>query len=458
MDRTLLSDLQTWLERPSRGALVLRGARQVGKTWIIRDLAKRAGRDLVEINFERDPGLQRAFESPEPRRVLANLGLVRDQDIDPSRSLLFLDEIQAAAPVLMSLRWFTEELPELPVVAAGSLLEFALEDRSLTMPVGRVGYRHLEPMSFPEYLAAHRQQRLLDELRAWTPGEEQLGPIVHERASEWYERYAMVGGMPAVVAADVDGAAPTDCRRLQTDLMTAYRDDFAKYSGRMDPTILDSTLLSVAAQLGSKFVYARVGEGVKQHQAKQSLELLARAQLVTLAAHSVASGIPLGGEMKPRNRKASLLDIGLAHALLQTPAGAAFPRMADLTPVVRGKLADQLAAQQLRVLKPGSGDAPSLHYWQREGGRAGEIDFLVQVEQEVVPVELKAGASGAMKSLHQFVHDKGLERAVRVDVNPPSVQAIEVKTTQGDRARYRLLNLPGYLLWRLGELVPAIGD
>jgi len=130
--------------------------------------------------------------------------------------------------------------------------------------------------------------------------------------------------------------------------------------------------------------------------------------------------------------------------------------ISDLAPAVRAQLTEQLSSQQLRVLRPGSGDEPALHYWQREGGRPGEIDSLVQVDQTIVPVELKSGAAGAMKSLHQFMSDNQLGLAVRVDTNPPSVQEMDVKTTQGDRATYRLLNIPGYLLWRVHEIVSLL--
>lgn len=238
--------------------------------------------------------------------------------------------------------------------------------------------------------------------------------------------------------------------------MAAFREDFAKYSGRMDPRLIDRTLLSVAAQLGGKFVYAKIGEGVSEHQARRSLDLLHLARLVCLAYHTLANGIPLGGEVKVRNKKAFFLDIGLVHALQRTPASSVFPRVRDLAPSVRGSLSEQLASQQIRALHPGLGEDPSLYYWQRSGGRPGEIDFVVQIDQQIVPIELKSGSTGSMKSLHQFVHDKGLPFAVRIDTNPPSLQDLDLKTTQGDRVAYRLLALPGYLLWRLPQLCTAV--
>jgi len=451
MKRLLSQQLSHWAEDPRRRALILRGARQVGKTWIIRELAREQGLDLLELNFERDPGLARTFDTPDPRRILGDLELLLEHAIQNDRSLLFLDEIQDAPELLQKLRWFTEEIPELRVVAAGSLLEFAIRQPDVSIPVGRVTYLHMDAMSFEEYLMAHGQAMLLQRLAQWTPGES-INEVVHQKASEWYERYMMVGGMPGVVVSDVEQGHPGSCRRMQTDLVAAFREDFAKYAARTDPSLIDRTLQAVTAQLGSKFVYAKVNDGITDTQAKRSLELLQQARLVCLAYHSQANGIPLGGEIKARNKKAFLLDIGLVHAMQRTPAGAVFPKMGDLSPSIRGKLSEQMANQQLRSMNPARGDEPLLYYWQQSGGRHGEIDLLVEIDQHIVPVELKAGSAGSMKSLHQFMHDKKLAFAVRVDTNPPSLQNLDLKTTQGDRAAYTLLAIPGYLLWRLPQL------
>ncbi len=435
--------------------MIVRGARQVGKTWLVRDLADTAGLDLVEMNFEQNPLAARWFRSNDPRRILGELSLALGRDIVPGKSLLFLDEIQAGRSVLPTLRWFAERLPGLAVVAAGSLLDFALAESATRVPVGRVSYLYLEPMSFPEFLRAHGQDRLLKKLAAWTPGGE-ASPAAHEAASIWFERFVMVGGMPAVVAADVSRGDPRECRRLQYDLMTAFRDDFAKYAGRMDTLILDQVLLAVASMLGRKFVAARVGEGVKQHQASRALELLCQARLCHRVLHSAANGFPLGGEVNPRRRKVLMLDVGMSHALLGTPAGTTFPPWTSLAPQVRGQLIEQVGGQQLRLVQARPGHEPSLFYWQREGGRAGEIDFVLQCGTRIVPVELKAGASGAMKSLHQFMFDKGLDLAVRLDANPPSLQLIDLATTKGQKVSYRLLNLPHYLSWRIEELLEQL--
>jgi predicted AAA+ superfamily ATPase len=447
--------LDTWLGSRARKPLVLRGARQVGKTWLVRDLATRSGRRLVELNFERDPRLARHFESNDPSQILGELSLALGQDIVPEKNLLFLDEIQAVGHLLAKLRWFAEDLPSLPVIAAGSLLDFTLADHAFSMPVGRISYRHVEPMGFPEYLRAHGQERLLAVLTRWRPPA-RLSPAAHEKATEWFERYAMVGGMPAVVAEDVAGSDALTCRTLQRDLVATYRADFAKYAGRMDRSVLDTVLLAAAQSVGRKFVYARVGEGVKQHQAKNAIELLAKARLCHLVRHSSANGLPLGGEAKDSFRKALLVDVGIFHGLLGTPAAKRFPAARSLAPQLRGQLAEQMAGQALRLLGDATGDGPDLFYWQREGGRPGEIDYLVQIAGRIIPIELKAGASGAMKSLHQFMFDKGLDLAVRLDTNPPSSSRISHTTTQGNPVSFTLVSLPTYMTFALPEVLATL--
>jgi hypothetical protein len=433
---------------------VLRGARQVGKTWLVRDFAQRQGRKLIEINFERDPQARACFDSNDPQKVMDEISLALNHPVSPENTVLFLDEIQAYGEVLAKLRWFAEEMPRLPVVAAGSLLEFTLADHTFSMPVGRISFLHLEPMGFSEYLDAHGQTVLSERLAQWRPGEE-LSTVLHQQASEWFQRYAMVGGMPSVVAADVAGLGAAACRERQLDLLATYRADFHKYAGRVDPRVLDAVLMAVARSLGGKFIYAHVDESVKQHHVKRALELLTLARVCHLVRHSSANGLPLGGEIKDSFRKVILNDVGLLHALLNSPAQSAFPRWENIAPQVRGQITEQLVGQQLRLLGPFNGDGPQLYYWQREGGRPGEIDYLIQLNDGIVPVELKSGVAGSMKSLHQFMFDKKLGYAVRFDRNPAAEFEVSVKTTGGDPVRYRLCSLPVYFAGLPGTILRA---
>ena len=457
MKRIFSDFLASWLVSERRKPLIIRGARQTGKTWLVRELARTEGRTLLEVNFDRNPEYARIFreEGGGPRRWLDDLTLRTGVEAPVERMILFLDEIQTAPEVLAKLRWFAEEMPELPVIAAGSLLEFALRDFEYSMPVGRVSFAFVEPMSFVEFLMAHGREKLLERLQEWTPGIP-LSDATHALGMEFYDRFLMTGGMPEVVAADAGGARADECRRLQRDLIQTYRNDFSKYSGRMEPRILDDVLRSIVDQLGCKFTYSLVGGEVKHQQAKRALDLLCMAQLCDSIPHAECHGVPLAGKINERLRKVMLLDVGLAHAFWNTPAGNSFPRWTDLAPALRGGLSEQGVAQQLRVAMGEPTRRGQLFHWRRENGRAGEVDFVLECHGRIVPVETKSGAAGAMKSLHQFMHDKALPLAVRVDRNPPSLQKMQVKTTLGEPVEYQLLNLPHYLAWRIPGIIEVL--
>jgi len=446
--------LDDWLVSPDRKPLVLRGARQVGKTWLIRNLAKQHNKRLIELNFERDPSVKRFFVSNDPKKVIDEISLALNSAVEPENSILFLDEIQAAGEILAKLRWFAEEMPRLPVVAAGSLLEFTLADHEFSMPVGRIGFLHVEPMGFLEFLAAHKQDILSQRLSSWRFGRE-FSSNLHEEALTWFHRFIMVGGMPAIVDRYASGADIGSCREQQLDLAATYRSDFSKYAKRIEPSVLDSVLRAAALSLGRKFVYAKVEDGVKQGVAKRALELLASARVCHLIRYSSANGLPLGGETKDTFRKVILNDIGLFHALLHFPVQAALPKWESIAPQVRGQIAEQIAGQLLRLLGPAGGDGPELYYWQREGGRPGEVDYLIQTGGRIVPIELKSGATGAMKSLHQFMFDKKLALAIRFDQNPPAQFDLSTKTTQADPVQYRLYSLPLYYVEMLGPTLAS---
>lgn len=409
----------------------------------------------MELNFEHDPTWADCFVDNSPQRILERIGLRLGHGLKPASALLFLDEVQAFGAGLAKLRWFAEQLPELPVVAAGSLLEFALRDHDYSMPVGRVGFYNLSPLGFDEYLLAHGQDLLLERLSEWAPGAIP-DPVVHQQGAVWMERFAMTGGMPSISVLDVEGSASESIRAAQRQLVATYRADFAKYSGRMETGILDKVLHAVAHQLGQKFVFTKVAADTRHQQVKAALELLAKARICQVVTFSAGNGIPLAAEAREKFRKVGLLDVGVLHALVDTPARPAFPRMGELVPALRAQTSEQLTIQQLRNLGPRDGDPPDLFYWQREGGRPGEIDHLVQMHGRIVPLELKSGSAGSMKSLHQFVFDKRLDLAVRVDANPPSSMTVDVKTTQGDAVRYRLLSIPQHLLFNLEAILAGM--
>lgn len=442
--------LDQWLKNPNRKPVVIRGARQVGKTWLVRDLTIRNKIKLIELNFERLPSLADLFSENDPAEILRNIEAELATSIELDSSLLFLDEIQAAPQLFSKLRWFREDMPQLPVIAAGSLLEFAMNKYQYSMPVGRITYFHLEQMSFFEFLVATGNQVLCDKLSSIHP-ETKMPESLHEKCLGLYYDYCLVGGMPEVVLEWIDSKDLKSCIKIQQDLLATYRDDFHKYGGEMDAELLNRIFLSVSEQLGNKFVYSRVDSAKKVVKIKNTLTRLCQAKVCTKVRHTAGNGLPLGAESNDKFFKAIMVDIGLVSVqmgLSSTSRGEA----KNIIFSNKGGLAEQFVGQQLRTAQAPLVE-PRLFYWQTTGGRQGEIDYIIQHGHRVVPVEVKSGATGSMKSLHQFMANKHLDFAVRCYTNQPALEDISVKTTLGQPVSYRLLSIPLYLTERLNGLI-----
>ena len=450
MERAVSAFLDAWLTASNRKPLVMRGVRQVGKTWLVRTLAQRHERQLVEVNLERRPELADHFRDNDCPRAIADLEADLGVTIHPDSSILFLDEVQATPRLLAFLRWFYEDMPTLPVVTAGSLLDFALRDHDFSMPVGRIAYCHVEPVTFYEYLDACGNDKLRSALAAAAESND-LSPRLHQKALDLLAEYCLVGGLPEVMADWIDHRDNERRLQLQRDLLATYRDDFNKYRDRVPADLLRRTMDAVPQQLGGRFVYSHVDVDVRHRDTKRALELLALARVCHRIEHTSANGLPLGAETNPRLFKTILADIGLASVQL----GLSSLELRDLDRVVwanKGGLAEQFVGQHLRCLfRPF--EEPRLFFWQRTEGRQGEVDYLIQQGRLIVPIEVKAGAAGSMKSLHAFMHGKQLPLAVRFDTNTPSVQDMDVRTTTGDLVKYKLLSLPLYMVESLSAAV-----
>jgi len=450
MIRFAAKELDKWLNNPNRKPMVMRGARQVGKTWIVRDLANRHKLQLIELNFERLPSLADLFSENDPAEILRNIEAELATTIKPDSSLLFLDEIQAAPQLFSKLRWFKEDMQPLPVIAAGSLLDFALNKYRYSMPVGRITYFHLDSMSFFEFLQAIGNEALYKKISSLSLGT-RLPDSLHKKCLGLYHDYCLVGGMPEVLKEWVDSKKLQSCLKLQQDLLATYRDDFHKYGGEIEAGLLNRLLLSIAVQLGNKFVYSRVDLAKKLVQIRDALTRLDQAKVCTKVLHTAGNGLPLGSESNEKFFKTLMLDIGLISVQL----GLSSARHLEAKKIIfsnKGGMAEQFVGQQLRAAQTPL-ETPQLFYWQRVGGRLGEIDYLIQHGNRVVPVEVKSGSAGSLKSLHQFMAEKRFDLAVRCNIYQPAVEDISVKTTLGQPVSYRLLSLPVYLTERLHELI-----
>lgn len=451
MERTALTTLMDWLAEKRRKPLVIRGARQIGKTWLVQRFAELAGRQLIELNFEKQPALASLFETNQPAQILLNLAALFNHEIDPDHALLFLDEIQAAPQLFAKLRWFAEDLPQLPVIATGSLLEFVLATPDFSMPVGRIGYMHLEPFSFDEFLLAHRRKPLHDWLNQFdfsTP----VPAALHTELNQVFREYVLVGGMPAVVQAWVEERSPIKVVKLQHDVLATYRDDFAKYRGRLPVERLDEVILAIPKMLGQKFICSRVNPDIPTSTIKQVLNLLSKARICHYVFSTSANGVPLAAEIREKYFKMIFLDTGLCCAALGIRLNQINAEN-ELALINRGSLAEQVVGQQLRTLFPFYIE-PALYYWLREKqGANAEIDYIIEHNNTIVPVEVKAGTTGSLKSLHYFMEMKKLTCAIRINSDLPQKTAVNIANPKGKPNHYTLLSVPFYLVSQLPRLL-----
>ena len=335
------------------------------------------------------------------------------------QTLLFIDEIQASAEAIMALRFFKEDMPDLHVIAAGSLLEFALETLP-TFGVGRIHSMFVYPMTFDEFLTACGEQLLL-EARNNATAKTPLALPLYERLVGVFRSYMLVGGMPEVVAKWVETRDYLACQEVQDDIVLTYQDDFPKYRKRVDPTLLRLTLQSVALQIGNKFVYSQVGGGYSTNEVKKALDMLTLAGIITPVIHTNANGLPLGSEADPTYRKMLLLDSGLLLRWLNMSGDTSELIAQILTNsatdlVNKGALTEMIAGLELlRYRTPNM--RHELFYWVRKAKNAqAEVDYLATYQSEVLPIEVKAGTQGGMKSLWQFMREKKLKNAIRASL------------------------------------------
>ena len=457
MDRDQLAFLDNWLATPGRKPLILRGARQVGKSTLVRLFAERCRRPLAEVNLERHTDLAPAFARNDPAYLLNVLeALPGIGPVDPD-ALLFLDEIQSVPEAIPALRYFHEDMSQLPVLAAGSLLDFVLADHRASMPVGRVAYLHMGPMSFTEFLDAVGAERLARTVAAFRI-ERGLDPAIHNRLMELLRTYFFTGGMPEAVQAFARSRRLRDVGEVHASIIDTYREDLPKYAGSRSLPRIVNVFNFAARNVGRKVKYIHFSREDKAATTRTDIELLCMARVLSKVVHSHCNGLPLQADADPRAYKLIFMDMGLMNAVCGLGWNA-IESMNETRLVNEGAMAEQFIGQHLQGLLAGSPNR-ELTYWLREGRTANaEVDYVAAFDGRIVPIEVKAGAGGALKSLHQFVAEKGVSLAVRFDAAPPSVQDVRTSVPLGGtqtNVAYRLLSLPLYLVERLPYVLDSM--
>jgi len=446
--------LRHWYEKAHRKPLVLRGARQVGKSTLVRQFAAGYGLTLHEINLEKHPEIDKVFRTLDVKSILFEIGGLLGRKIEGDRSLIFLDEIQATPNALAALRYFYEERPEIPIIAAGSLLEFTLAKHAFSMPVGRVEYYHLGPLSFREFITCTEP-----DLNVWCEAAarfEQVPETAHRRLLSRLREYFYVGGMPEAVQVFIESGAMAEVQEVHRSITETYQDDFSKYAQHAELARLRRVFAQIPRNIGRKIKYVNLSREERAREIKDCIESLSLAQVCQKVIASHCSGVPLAAETDDESYKLIFMDVGIVNYLCggrwQDIANAA-----SQTLVNEGPLAEQFIGQHLAYLERGR---PQLHYWIREGkSNNAEVDYVVAQGSIILPVEVKAGAGGSLKSLQQFVLEKKAPQALRFDLNHSSKVNVVYRARTGETAKevtFELLSMPLYAVGEVASLVYEI--
>jgi hypothetical protein len=442
MYRLIERDLKDWKENPRRLPLLIRGPRQVGKTYVIEKFGQENFTSFLKIDFEFEPNAAECFATLHPEKIVAALEIFKDVRISAGETLLFLDEIQVCPQAIMALRYFKEQMPELHVIAAGSLLEFTLKKPTFRVPVGRVQYLFLQPLSFNEYLEAGGRTQLLRALEQATP-KAPVPEVAHQKALDELREYIVLGGMPAVVDEALATKSYRQAQTVQTSILLTYRDDFAKYASRAQHSILNTIYERIPNVAAQWFKYAKVESTLDPRSIRAGLDLLSDAGIVHLVYATGASGIPLAASLNHKKFKLLFLDVGLLHRACGLDISLLLRD--DLMTVNRGVIAEQYVGQEL-LAAIDRYEPRSLYFWVREKqGSSAEIDFVVNIGGRIIPIEVKAGKTGRRRSLQIFMEEKKLPIGVVISQAPLSFER-------------GILSVPLYLTSQIPRMIREIAS
>ena len=405
--------LLTWQRSSSRKPLLIRGARQVGKSTAVRNLSKQFDY-FIEINFDEQPEYQNLFaNTSDIGDLIEQLAIITQTEIIEGRTLVFLDEIQASLPAISKLRYFYEKKPNLHVIAAGSLLEFALSELP-SFGVGRVRSLFMYPFSFIEFLGALNEKPLASMIQQ-SNSERPINPIFHEKLKSYFKKFLIIGGMPQAVQTYVAKGDLLEVQRILDDLIIAIQADFVKYKRQIPRTNIKSVFESIVKQVGTKYKYSNDLTSLTNPMIKQVIDLLEMAGLVYQVTHSSSNGIPLGAEANPKKIKLLIFDTGIYQRILGLDVASLLLKD-DIEVINKGNIAELFVG--LELLK--SNDAyekTALYYWHREAKNSqAEVDYVIQNQDFILPVEVKAGTKGAMQSMHLFMDEKKSRYGLRLSL------------------------------------------
>ncbi len=437
MKRLIIQKLIEWKTSPTRMPLLVRGARQTGKTYIIKEFGGGHFKRVIIINFEQDPRYKNCFKTLKVKQIIQEIELLSNQALVPGESLLFLDEIQECPAAIQALRYFFEELPQLHVIGAGSLLEFSLNADNFSMPVGRVEFQYLYPLTFTEMLMALGENQLLD-FMGQLGIKDEIPVSVHEKLLELLRLYFITGGMPQVLACYAELKDLLQCRKIQTALLNTYRSDFGKYASRVQQRYCERVFEKAPGLVSQHFKYTDIDADLDGRVIKAAIQLLFKANILMPVYYTSATGLPLTATQVEKHYKLLFIDLGLIQAAQHLPPELLFRQ--DLMQLNRGALTEQYVGQHLLTIQP-SDDRAQLFYWHRDArGSQAEIDYAIAVDDRIIPLEVKSGKSGRLKSLQLFMESHRSALGIKL-----SQEALNTKGA--------IWSIPLYLIEQLPRLI-----
>ncbi|OYT13811.1 MAG: AAA family ATPase [Bacteroidetes bacterium 4572_114] len=454
MEREITHSLVDWKNRAKRKPILFRGARQVGKTYTVEEFARNHFTNFLKINLELQKDICPLLTSTNSiKSLITELGLYFDIEIIPGKTLLFIDEIQSCPEAIALLRYFYEEMPELHVIAAGSLLDHTLSEMKYSMPVGRIEFLYMYPMSFKEFLIVSGGRKLISYLEAYKPGEA-FSELLHRKLIEYLRIYFFVGGMPEAVKYYISDGKLNETSRIHNEIITSLKYDFAKYGTRKQQEYLELVMLYSAKNVGNKVKYSNISKEIRSLNLKEAFHKLELSRIIHLIRYSNAGGVPLSNHNKDDIFKPLFFDIGLVNTIGKIQ----LINIQKLITMNEGALAEQFIGQELLTAEKTYID-PQLFYWIREKKNSNaEVDYIFQHNNKIYPIEVKAGKTGSLKSLHVYLLEKKFHTGIRFNLDMPNYGNFSTKVRIGnstEELNYNLISLPLYMCFVLPEIIDS---
>ena len=447
-ERSINKFFLEWKDRTKRKPLVIRGARQVGKTSAVNLFAVNSFKTYIYINLEQGDNLALFSRMNPVREVIQAIQLKFNKKIITGTTLIFIDEIQNSGIAMNQLRYFYEEMPDLHVAAAGSLLEVKMKSEGFSFPVGRVEYCYMYPVTFEEYLSAMGETESLHYINSVKP-EKKIPVEIHNTLMKKYQEYLLVGGMPEAVARYAETKSLIDVDPVYESILTGFKDDVLKYASVAKAKYIQYLIEHAPKYIGLSIKYENFGgSGFRSREMSEAFDVLEKAMIISRVYASASGQLPIVNNLK-KSSKLLYLDTGLVN--YQAGLRTEIMNIQDINAVYHGQLSEQITGQTF--LSQAIRKNVNLSYWYREQkGSISEIDYLISSHNKLIPVEVKSGKTGTLRSLHNFIDENRSNFAIRIYSGVIGIEKIRTP----NKKQFALFSIPFYLLHRIERLLDGV--